>query len=181
MNLLLSKNFIWEKIGEFRLPRGCSTWAKSHCQSPTVLSLDERTFRVYFSCRDDSQVSRIGYTDLKLHCDTSISWSPVSTIPALSEGQIGCFDQHGVFASSVIRDGDQIKLFYAGYTRGDERPLFYTSVGVAVSKDGCKFERISQSPILGRSEYDPCLVSSPESIDWVHNGLCSMYLVLNGL
>ena len=85
----------------------------------------------------------------------------MSTIPALSEGQIGCFDQHGVFASSVIRDGDQIKLFYAGYTRGDERPLFYTSVGVAVSKDGCKFERISQSPILGRSEYDPCLVSSP--------------------
>lgn len=188
MRLDLSNNYSWELVSDYRLQPERPVWANSHCQCPTVLPLDERSVRVFFSCRDLGQVARIGYSDLQFGDDNTVRWTPLSSTPALSTGGIGCFDEHGVYASSIVRDGDEIKLFYAGYTRGDESPVFYASVGVAVSKNGREFKRIGQSPIMSRSEHDPCLVTSPgiyrlgnkwvmyyaSGFGWFRNELCQL-------
>ena len=153
------KTFAWEIVTDFRVQPAQPVWAFSHYQCPTALPLDERTVRVYVSCRDATQIARIGYLDLEFRHGKLTKSSPLYPTPALSTGGIGCFDEHGVYPSSVLRVDDEIKLFYAGYIRGAEQPMFYTAIGVASSNDGHHFDRSSRAPILARSEHDPCLVT----------------------
>jgi predicted GH43/DUF377 family glycosyl hydrolase len=153
--------FTWEVVAAYEVRHGQPSWAMSHFQCPTALPLDDKTVRVYVSCRDSNQVARIGFLDLDFNSDHLARCSPLHPEPALSSGAIGCFDEHGVYSSTALRINDEIKLFYAGYARGAEPPMFYTSIGVASSKDGRHFERMSQAPIMTRSEHDPCLVTSP--------------------
>lgn len=161
VKIFASDAFAWEVVTNYEVRLGQPSWAISHFQCPTAFPLDERTVRVYVSCRDANQVARIGFLDLDFHCGVFVRCSPLHPTPALSTGAIGCFDEHGVYSSTVLRVDDEIRLYYAGYTRGAEPPMFYTAVGVASSKDGREFDRLSQAPIMSRSEYDPCLVTSP--------------------
>ena len=151
----------WEYIDHFEIPTSSPEWMATHCQSPTPYVLNENSVRVYFSCRDSSQIARISFVDMRFGSDGTIEWSPGPNYPSLSVGGIGCFDQHGVYPSSIINYGGCIYLYYAGYSKGHVSPLFYASIGLAKSQDGQVFERCSLSPLLSRSQYDPCLVTSP--------------------
>jgi hypothetical protein len=86
----------------------------------------------------------------------------VPEAPALEPGPLGCFDDHGVYPTSVVADGERVLLFYAGFSPGRVEPLFYASIGVAESHDGGRtFERIKAAPVLARNDADPCLVTAP--------------------
>lgn len=154
-------DFEWETLGSYEVTCDHPTWALSHCQCPTAFPIDESLVRVFVACRDADQVSRIGYVDAIFQGGEFRSFSKLSPEAVLSTGDTGCFDEHGVYPSTVLRSGGQIFLFYAGYTRGCEQPLFYTSIGLAVSSDGRTFRKYSAAPLLSRSEHDPCLVTSP--------------------
>lgn len=133
---------------------------QSHCQLPTVLALDDNLYRIYFASRDKRQYSHIGYVDI----DIRNPFKPLSFTkePILYPGEIGHFDEHGVFPSAVIRKGQEVYLYYIGWNKGYEPPLFYASIGVAISDDGgTVFRKYSNAPVLSRNEYDPCLVTSP--------------------
>ena len=87
---------------------------------------------------------------------------------------MGYFDDHGVFAGSIVNHGDRLLLYYLGWNPGVRQPLFYCSVGLAESTDGgLTFTRLSRAPLIDRCEQDPWAVLLPCIIK--ENGLWRMW------
>ncbi len=134
----------------------------SHAQLPTPMPIGLDSVRVFFATRNKEQRSHIAFADLHIGADgAGISVKRVCDVPVLSPGPIGHFDEHGVFPSSIISYDGQYYMYYIGWNQGAEAPMFYSSIGLAVSDDGENFSRVSQAPLLARGEHDPCLVTSP--------------------
>ena len=150
----------WRKIGLIFTPDKRYDWMYSHAQLPVLEHIKDDLFRVYFASRTKDQRSHIGYVEFDIKNPKSIL--KVSDKPVLSPGPIGFFDEHGVYPSSIVDYKGVKYLYYIGWTQGNRYPLFYASIGLAISEDGGKtFRKYSKAPILSRNEYDPCLVTSP--------------------
>ena len=133
---------------------------RSHCQLPVADHIAESRYRIYYASRDEQQRSHIGYVEIDLSRPYEVINSALE--PVLSPGPIGYFDEHGVYPSSIVTIGSHKYLYFIGWNRGYRSPLFYSSIGLAVSEDGGRsFCRVSPAPIIGRGEHDPCLVTSP--------------------
>jgi predicted GH43/DUF377 family glycosyl hydrolase len=148
----------WIKRGLVFRPSGAE-WARSHASNPVVLPLDGDRYRVYFASRDDAQRSHVGFADY----DVADPARPlrVSAHPVLAPGPLGHFDDHGVYAMSLVQHDERTLMYYVGWNPG-RTPLYYTSIGLAVSDDGGEtFTRVSRAPIMARSDVDPWMVSSP--------------------
>jgi hypothetical protein len=53
-------------------------------------------------------------------------------------------------------------MYYIGWNQGIRAPLFYSSIGLAISEDGGRtFQKIWPAPIIARSRFDPCAVLLP--------------------
>jgi predicted GH43/DUF377 family glycosyl hydrolase len=102
----------------------------------------------------------VGYVELDIKSPADILH--VSPKPVLEPGPLGYFDDHGVYAASIVEHDNKLFMYYIGWNPGRRRPLFYSSIGLALSEDmGVSFRKISPAPIMARSEFDPCLVTSP--------------------
>jgi predicted GH43/DUF377 family glycosyl hydrolase len=151
----------WRKLGLIYDPaRSGLPWMRSHCQLPVADHHHGNVYRVYFASRDEHQVSRIGWAAVELNDGVRVL--EVSTRPVLEPGAIGTFDEHGVFPSCITNLPDRKRMYYIGWNRGERQPLFYASIGLAESTDGGEsWKKCSTAPIMARSEFDPCLVTSP--------------------
>jgi hypothetical protein len=150
----------WRRLGkvfdpaDHGLPDGCTAFA----QAPQALVFEDFV-RVYFSTRavdaHGKFLSHVAFVDLRKNLRDVIG---VSRRPALPLGELGCFDEHGIFPMNVLRVGDQIW----GYTTGWNRRVSVsvdTAIGLVVSRDGgSSFKRIGDGPVLGPSLREPCLV-----------------------
>ena len=151
----------WKKIGqvfnptEHELPSGCVEFA----QSPQALVFNDFV-RVYFSTRaldprNGKYLSHIAYVDMTKDFRNVLG---VSQGEVIALGNLGCFDEHGIFPMNVLRVGDHIY----GYTCGWNRRVSVsvdTAVGLAVSRDeGRTFQRMGEGPVLAASPLEPCLV-----------------------
>lgn len=133
---------------------------QSHAALPTPMQVKDSLYRIYFSSRDERNRSHVGYFDVDLENPERVL--RVSEKPVLEPGPLGYFDDHGVYAASVVRHCDRIYMYTIGWNPALEPPLFYASIGLAVSEDGgSSFEKVGNTPIMTRSDYDPCLVTSP--------------------
>jgi hypothetical protein len=160
---------VWEKRGLVHSPSGDRPWQRTHAQLPVTRALADDRFRVYFAGRDGDGRSHIGALELGL--GEQVTVSEPGADPLLAPGPLGHFDDHGVYPSSVVSSDGILFLYYIGWNPGPRRPLFYSSIGLAVSEDdGATFKRYSVAPIMARSEHDPCLVTAPcvlrEGSEW---------------
>ena len=150
----------WQKLGKIfdpadhLLPNGCVQFA----QSPQTLVFDDFV-RIYFSTRSVDEtgkfLSHIAYVDMSRDLQTTLRVADSTVIPL---GELGCFDEHGIFPMNVVRhDG----LIY-GYTCGWNRRVSVsvdTAIGLAFSHDdGKTFQRVGPGPVLSASLKEPCLV-----------------------
>lgn len=153
----------WRKLGMLFQPDGRLPWMNEYAQVPTTLLLDDR-LRVYFSCRprraaDGSCLSHSGFVDLDRGDPRRIL--AVSQDPVLALGGPGCFDQFGIMAGSVLAVGDEVWLYYCGWTRSVAVPYNW-AIGLAVSRDGgSSFARIGKGPVVGPSLAEPYLQACP--------------------
>jgi len=133
---------------------------KTHAQVPTpLLKEEEELIRVYFATRPEPGKTLIGYVDLNLHNPKKILM--VSQEPVLALGKPGTFDEHGVMPSCAVRVGNDIYLYYSGWSRAVGVP-YTNSTGLAVSHDGGRtYEKISDGPVLSKSIVDPYSATSP--------------------
>lgn len=151
----------WRKIGRIfdptreTLPNGCVQFA----QSPQALVFDDFV-RIYFSTRaidplNGKSLSYVAFVDMQKNLQDIIRVSDQSVIPL---GNLGCFDEHGIFPMNVVRDGKRI----LGYTTGWNRRVSVsvdTGIGLAVSEDdGLTFKRIGEGPVMTASLHEPFLV-----------------------
>ena len=108
----------WRKIGKIfdpashRLPNGCTQFA----QSPQTLVFDDFV-RIYFSTRsvdpkNGKYLSHIAFVDMRKNLRDIIAVSDQTVLPL---GELGCFDEHGIFPINVVRDGDQILAYTTGW------------------------------------------------------------------
>lgn len=164
----------WDKLGLIYAPDTKKRWMKSHCQLPVADCISGSRYRVYYASRDDFQRSHVGYVEIDLANPTKVL--DVSSEPVLEPGPIGFFDEHGVYPSSIVNVGARKFMYFIGWNRGYKQPLFYASIGLAVSENGGRtYRRVSRAPIMARSEYDPCLVTSPHV--FLDNGVWRMTYV----
>lgn len=149
----------WERLGLVFRPDPSLDWQRSHAANPVAHPLEDHRYRVFFASRDADDRSHVGWFDL----DLANPSTPLAraTEPALAPGPPGHFDDHGVYASSLVATDEGLRLYYTGWNPG-RGPLYYTSVGVAVSEDwGRSFQRVRPDPIMARGEHDPWMVSQP--------------------
>lgn len=159
--------FSWKKRGRVFIPQEIKDrdWLKSFAQAPSVLKFDD-FIRVYFSCRPNPDekgqyVSYSAYVDLNRKNLFEIV--NLAKEPILKLGERGTFDEFGTYPTSVIRKGDEVLAYYAGWTRCESVP-FNVAIGAAISKNnGETFEKIgSGGPALSYSLNEPFVLSGPK-------------------
>ena len=164
----------WRKLGLIFQPDRGLNWMRTHAQLPTPLQLRGSLFRIFFSCRDDRGRAHVGAFDIDLDKPNSII--AVTQKPVLEPGGPGFFDGDGIYAASALRRGEVVYLYTIGYNAGATPPMFYPSIGIAISRDGGEnFKKVGRAPIMARSEFDPCLVTSPMVL--FENGIWRMWYV----
>jgi hypothetical protein len=151
----------WRKLGRifdpthYDLPDECVEFA----QSPQAL-VSEEFVRIYFSTRSvDRQNgkyrSHIAFLDVEKDLRSIIRVSERTVIPL---GELGCFDEHGIFPINVLRVGECIYGYTCGWSRRVSVSVD-TAIGLAISRDdGLTFQRIGPGPVLAASLHEPCLV-----------------------
>ena len=157
--------FIWKKIGQVFDPKDlkAGSWMHEFAQSPSVV-IYESCVRVFFCSRpapspDGQYLSYISYIDLDR--DNLLLILRVCQKPVLTLGRYGTFDEFGTYPVSVIRDGNILRAYYAGWTRCESVP-FNAAIGLAISHDdGESFQRLGDGPILSYTPDEPFLLGSP--------------------
>ena len=153
----------WQKLGsifdptQHTLTNNCSAFA----QGPQALVFD--TFvRIYFSTREKDKtgqyLSHIAFVDIDKAFRHVIG---ISQTPVIELGQLGAFDEHGIFPLNVVRDTDRILGYISGWSRRVSVSV-ETSIGLAISNDnGITFKRVGPGPVLTSSLQEPFLVGDP--------------------
>ncbi len=151
----------WKKLGkifdptEHQLADDCKTFA----QSPQALVFDD-FIRIYFSTRalevaTGKYLSHISFVDMDRQLQKIIRVAEKSVIPL---GDLGCFDEHGIFPMNVMRHEDKIYGYTCGWSRRTSVSV-ETAIGLAVSHNqGLTFQRLGPGPVLSASLHEPCLV-----------------------
>lgn len=157
--------FRWEKLGKLFDPRDLEgeSWMKEFAQSPSVV-IFERHVRMYFCARpaptfDGQYQSYLSFIDLDRN--NLLKILNVCRMPILSLGELGTFDEFGTNPISVIRHQDEVRVYYAGWTRCESVP-FNGAIGLAISHDnGESFTRLGAGPVISYSPDEPYLMGSP--------------------
>lgn len=157
--------FKWKKLGKLFDPgeRQDGLWMHEFAQSPSVVVYEDHV-RVYFSSRpkpgaDRMYLSYLAYIDLDRQ--NLLNVVNVCNSPVLSLGAHGTFDEFGTNPISVIRDGDEMRVYYAGWTRCESVPI-NGAIGIAISRNGGEsFVRLGDGPVLSYSPDEPFMLGSP--------------------
>ena len=158
--------FEWEKLGKIFDPRAYADrpWLKEFAQGPATLHFDDFV-RVFFSCRpapdmNGSYVSNSAWVDFDKNDIRKIL--RVSESPVLQHGGYGDFDEFGIYPVSPIRHGNEVLLYYGGWTRCESVP-FNVAIGLAISRDdGATFDKYGRGPVLSYSLNEPFVLSGPK-------------------
>lgn len=150
----------WTKLGLVYTPTGTLSWARTHAWLPAPARLDGNRFRIFIGTRDSEGRTHTGYVDWDANDPATILGC--SGAPVISPGPAGHFDESGALPSCLVEDEGRLLMYYTGRSEGRRRPIFYSSIGLAISYDGGHtFSRGSAAPIMERSQHDPTLVASP--------------------
>jgi hypothetical protein len=158
--------FVWKKLGRVFGTDMVKDkwWMVNYTQTPSVVVFDDFV-RVYYCCRPhpDSNgqfVSYLAFFDLdKKDMQTILK---VADRPLMSLGDLGTFDEFGIYPASVIRHNNDFRVYYGGNTRCVSVP-FNAAIGVGIStNNGLSFERIGNGPVLSYSPDEPFVLGSPK-------------------
>jgi len=146
----------WIKQGHIFAPNGTSDWMYHYASQ--VCPIEFNSFiRLYFTTRsklDDKGNYKTKITFIDCDKDDLSKVIYVHNSPLLSLGKPGTFDEHGTMACEVIFYDNKYWLYYIGWQRSSTVPYINT-IGLATSKDGVTFEKVSEGPIIGISKDTP--------------------------
>lgn len=153
--------FHWIKKGLIFQPNDNKTWMHDYAQIPFPVDFGD-FMRVYFATREkyDGGMVRAfgGFVDLDKKDLRNVL--RVSDQPLVDLGGVGEFDEHGSMPCSVVRNGDKYYLYYVGWSRRYGVPYDW-EIGLAVSQDGERFQRVAKGPLIGPTLNEPYLNSTP--------------------
>ena len=153
----------WEKLGLVFTPESLGPadarpdWLRTHAAVPIAEHLEGDRFRVYFSSRDSA--NRSFTASLIMNVGNPVEVVEVSPAPVLEPGNLGCFDDSGAMATSLVKVGAQNRLYYIGWNLGTTVP-FRNAIGVAHSGEDGSYSRSFDGPIVDRTPLEPHFVAS---------------------
>lgn len=168
----------WIKKGQLFDPaaHGLDFDCHDYAQSPQTLVFDDFV-RIYFSTRKKDPAngkyrSHVVFIDLDKSLQNIVNHSRKTVIPL---GDLGCFDEHGIFPISPLRHEGKIWAYTCGWSRRVSVPV-ETSTGLAFSHDdGLTFEKAGTGPVLTASLHEPMLVG--DSFVRVFDGVFHMWYI----
>ncbi len=148
---------MWEKKGLIFKLSNQWEWAKSHACVPTAIEL-ENCIRLYFAPRNNMGQSIPVFIDVCKENPKNII--NIGKNPIINLGETGSFDDGGIMPCSVVKKGELFYMYYVGWNPSVSVP-YRNSIGLIVSKDGEKFERIYKGPVIDRNLNEPFFTASP--------------------
>jgi hypothetical protein len=150
----------WSKLGKIfdptqhALPNNCFAFA----QAPQTLVLKDRV-RIYFSTRERDSIgkylSHVAFVDFDRSLNNIIG---ISNKTVIALGNLGCFDEHGIFPVNLIQDGHRVLAYTTGWNRKVSVSAD-ASIGLAISHDnGLTFQKYGQGPVMAATLNEPFLV-----------------------
>jgi hypothetical protein len=164
----------WRKLGLVYAPDGSQSWARSHALAPTPIPTSNGGLRIYFATCDADMRGHVTYVEVDPSKPQNVLRAP--TRPVLAPGESGCFDDNGVNVTAIIQMGDELWMYYFGYQLAHKvRYLLFT--GLAISRDGGEtFTRVSQVPLLDRSDEERFVRSAPTVLQAPGGGFHMWYV-----
>lgn len=149
----------WAKLGHVFVASGQYDWMMTHASNPTADHLGNGFYRLYFSTRDRSNRSSVGWIEIDIRDPLRVV--RIAPRPSLLPGELGTFDDSGCSIGSLVTDGEHKLMYYMGWNLCITVP-WRNSIGLAVSVDGGEtFVRAAAAPIVDRSPVDPYSLSYP--------------------
>jgi len=150
----------WGKLGKIFDPLAHELFDDyiGYAQSPQVLIFND-FIRIYFSIRKQSEngkfISHIQYVDMNKQFTKVLNTSRHEVIPV---GDLGCYDEHGIFPINILDYDNKIYAYLSGWSRRVSVSV-ETGIGLAMSYDlGETFQRVGNGPVLSSSLSEPYLV-----------------------
>jgi hypothetical protein len=167
----------WKKLGKIfdptdhSLPNGCIEFA----QSPQALVCAD-LIRVYFSTRQrdasGKYLSHVAFVDFDKRLSRILR---ISEHTVIELGGLGCFDEHGIFPMSPVRDDKRVLAYTTGWNRKVSVPVD-ASIGLAISADdGRTFQKFGVGPVLTSSLNEPFLIG--DGFVALHGGTYHMWYI----
>ena len=162
---------VWQRQGVI-LPPGLpgAGWS-NHCQMPTPHLLPGgEIMRMFFCARDENNRSHVFFADLMARPPWTLVSKKATLV--LSPGLPGTFDAVGVMPTSLVRQGNELWMYYIGWSQRLDVP-YHNAIGVARSLDnGATFERFLPGPVVGTGIYEPYFCGTADverrtQDDWV--------------
>ncbi len=147
----------WKKLGLIFSPAGETVWMQSHAAVPTAEHIGNGYFRIYFSSRDVDNRSFTGFVVIDITSPQRIV--DLSTVPVLSPGQPGEFDDSGAMATWFAQYNGSKFLYYIGWNLGTTVP-FRNSIGLSIGQEDGSFSRYARGPIVDRTASEPHFCAS---------------------
>lgn len=162
----------WEKKGQIFQPNGQYDWVKTHAMLPTVDHIKDDLFRVYFSGRDESNISRTGYIEIDIKDPSKILH--LSEKPIVDIGKLGSYDDNGISPTCIVTHEGKKYFYIMGWNKGSKVRAAEVS-GLAISTDnGATFERYSKAPVIDRTDMEPYTILVISCII-IENGIWRMW------
>ncbi len=118
---------------------------------------DSSLFDIYVTGRDVANRSQLGRVRIDIRRPRELLM--VSKEPVFPLGNLGTFDENGISYPCIVPNGNDLWLYYTGWMPTVLTP-FQNHVGLARCLGDRRFERISQAPILERTDEEPLGTSS---------------------
>ena len=168
----------WRKLGKIFNPidHQLANNCKEFAQSPQALLFSDFV-RIYFSTRETDKkngkyLSHISFIDMSKDLKKILN---ISKDTIIKLGELGCFDEHGIFPINIVRENNKILAYTCGWSRRVSVSV-ETSTGFAISDDnGLTFKKSGNGPILTASPNEPFLVG--DSFVGIFDGTYHMWYI----
>jgi len=152
-----SDTVTWEKLGLIYEPEYLCSKLISHAANPLAVHIGDDVYRVFFSGRDASKRSSVGYFDFDV-----VQQEVVGTCdgPAFVHGAAGSFYSHGVSVGGVYEAAGVRYMLFMGWHIPDGGHWRGEIGRLRLDKD-LQLSLDPVEPLLGLTDHDPISLSYP--------------------
>jgi predicted GH43/DUF377 family glycosyl hydrolase len=144
----------WTKHPRAVIPPGpYGSWDERGVADPYVIR-SGNNFYLFYLGQDRARRQRLGVAISR----DGVNWWKLRANPVLELGEAGAFDENGLGEPAVWQSHGSYWMLYAGRDRKE-----YRRIGLASSRDGVQWTRVSKQPLIsGSHAWDSKVVCDPE-------------------
>ena len=147
---------VWNKLGLLYEPVSIHPKLKTHAANPLPIHLNGDVFRIYFSGRDDTDRSSVGFVDIDIITQEVIR---TCSEPLLTHGEAGSYYSHGISIGNIYSSKGKNYILFMGW-QVDKGQHWRGDVGriQLIDKDNMV---IDSEPFMGVDSVDKVSLSYP--------------------